>query len=154
MLYIGENHIQNISLVLLEVLKDNSTIVQTIIVWITLVYAPNTIEHMTRLVWGSVFFGKSIWGDLRVLGEHHIPAYPHYIWVSETMFSNVCLKRNVGYVMIFVFIVQLNTCLVCYFSHSIGICSDLSNFSQILVYFFHYTILVFDLQHMYALHVL
>jgi hypothetical protein len=56
-LYIGENHIQNISLVLLKVLKDNSTIVQMIIVWITLVYAPNTLEHMTRLVWGRVFKG-------------------------------------------------------------------------------------------------
>jgi hypothetical protein len=55
--YIGENHIQ---LVLLEVLKDTSTIVQMIIVWITLVYAPNTIEHMTRLVWGRVFLGKSM----------------------------------------------------------------------------------------------
>jgi hypothetical protein len=54
----------------------------------------------------------------------------------------------------FEFTVQLDTCLVCYFSHYIGICSDLPNFSQILVYFCHYTILVFDLQHMYALHVL
>jgi hypothetical protein len=59
-LYGDENHVQNISLVLLKVLKDNSTIVQTIIVWITLVYAPNTIEHVTRLVWGRVFLGKSI----------------------------------------------------------------------------------------------
>jgi hypothetical protein len=60
-LHIVENHIQNISLVLLELLKDNSTIVQTIIVWITLVYAPNTIEHMTSLVFGRrVFLGKSI----------------------------------------------------------------------------------------------
>jgi hypothetical protein len=57
MLYVGEHHIQNISLVLLEVLKDNSTIVQTIIVWITLVYAPNSIEHMTHKVWGRVFKG-------------------------------------------------------------------------------------------------
>jgi hypothetical protein len=56
-LYVGEHHIQNISLVLLEVLKDNSTIVQTIIVWITLVYAANTIEHMTCKVWGRVFKG-------------------------------------------------------------------------------------------------
>jgi hypothetical protein len=59
-LYVGENYIQNISLVLLEVLKDNSTIAQKIILWITLVYAPNTIEHMTLMVWGRVFFGKSI----------------------------------------------------------------------------------------------
>jgi hypothetical protein len=59
-LYVGENHKQNISLVLLEVLKDNSTIVETIIVWITLVYAPNTIAHMTRVVWGRVFLEKSI----------------------------------------------------------------------------------------------
>jgi hypothetical protein len=59
-LYVGENHIHNISLVLLEILKDNSTIVQTIIVWITSVYAPNTTEHMTRLVWGRVFLGQSI----------------------------------------------------------------------------------------------
>jgi hypothetical protein len=59
-LYVGENHIQNISLVILKVLNDNSTIVQTIIVWITLVYAPNTIEHMTHMVWGRVFLGKSI----------------------------------------------------------------------------------------------
>jgi hypothetical protein len=60
-LHVVENHIQNISLVLLELLKDNSTIVQTIIIWITLVYAPNTIEHMTRLVFGRrVFLGKSI----------------------------------------------------------------------------------------------
>jgi hypothetical protein len=56
-LYVGENHIKS---VLLEVLKDTSTIVQMIIVWITLVYAPNTIEHMTHLVWGRVFLGKSI----------------------------------------------------------------------------------------------
>jgi hypothetical protein len=59
-LHVGDNHKQNISLVLLKVLKDNSTIVQMIIVWITLVYAPNTLEHMTRLVWGRVFSGKSI----------------------------------------------------------------------------------------------
>jgi hypothetical protein len=60
-LHVDENHIQNISLVLRKELKDNSTIVQTIIVWTTVVYAPNTIEHMTRLVWGRrVFLGKSI----------------------------------------------------------------------------------------------
>jgi hypothetical protein len=59
-LYVGENHIQNISLVLLEVLKDNSTVVQMVILWVTLVYAPNTIEHMTRRVRGRVFSEKSI----------------------------------------------------------------------------------------------
>jgi hypothetical protein len=58
-LYVGEIHIQNISLVLLEVLKDNSTIVQTIILWITLVYAPSTIEHMKRLVW-EVYFWRRV----------------------------------------------------------------------------------------------
>jgi hypothetical protein len=54
----------------------------------------------------------------------------------------------------FVFNVQLETCLAYYFSHRIGIFSDLPNFPQILVYFFHYTILLFDLRHMYVLHVL
>jgi hypothetical protein len=54
----------------------------------------------------------------------------------------------------FVFTFQLDTFLVCYFSQCIGICYDLPNFFQILVYFCHYTILLFDLQHMYALHVL
>jgi hypothetical protein len=61
-LYVGKNHIQNIPFVLLGVLKDNSTIVQTIIVWISLVYAPNTIEHMTRLVWGRDIFGEEYLG--------------------------------------------------------------------------------------------
>jgi hypothetical protein len=55
-----ESHTKHI-LVLRKLLMDNSTIAQTIIVWITLVYVPNTIEHMTRLVWGRrVFLGKSI----------------------------------------------------------------------------------------------
>jgi hypothetical protein len=39
-------------------------------------------------------------------------------------------------------------------SHCIDICSDLPKFSQILMYFCQYTILVFDLRHMYALYVL
>jgi hypothetical protein len=58
--YVGENHIQNISLVLLKVLKDNSTIFQTIILWITLVYSPKTIEHMTCLIWGKKCFSRRV----------------------------------------------------------------------------------------------
>jgi hypothetical protein len=34
------------------------------------------------------------------ISEHHIPAYPHCILVSQAMFSNVCLKRKVGDVRI------------------------------------------------------
>jgi hypothetical protein len=70
------------------------------------------------------------------------------------MFTNVCLKQKVRDVRILCVHSPVGHMLGLLLSHCIGICSDLPNFSQTLMYFCHCTKLVFDLQHMYALHVL